>query len=783
MKKLVLLFLAAIALKSSAQITFQSQLISCYNMPVEQLSNLWGYTDSLGNQYALVGTTAGFSIVDINNKTAPTELFNIPYVSTPAWREVKTFGHYAYVTTDAGASPAGLLIVDLQNLPTSWDTTIILENLADIHALHIDEANHKLYLYGAGAPAPTDGALIYDLLPDPMHPTYLGNFNNGDYVHDGEVRNNILYAGHIYDGYASIVDVTNPMLPVVLGNVATPSNFTHNTWLSDDNQTMYTTDETDNSFVASYNISDPTNIIELDRYQLPIATTDGGIVHNVYVYNDYLVMSYYTHGFVVIDAHEPDMLTLIDSYDTSPLTGNSYNGDWGVFPYFNDSTVIVSDMENGLFTFHVNYHRASYLRGLISNAVTGANVINANVQIISTSINDISDLSGNYKMGIAESGTYTVEVTASGYYPKTISVVLTEGVVTIQNILLEPLITIVATGTVVDIQTGFPISNATIQFTDGFVDYTATTNASGQFTITPFYAGTYNGNVGAWGFQSQLLNNELFSTTDSSINIELYPGYFDDFNLNYNWTVSGTAASGNWVLAEPIGTTLDSEQSNSDFDINIDTGDRCYITGNGGGSAGNDDVDNGYTLLLSPIFNISTYQIPVLKFSSWFFNAGGTGTPNDTLRISVTNGTQEVILYQATEGINESEWTHHTFYLNDLISTTSTMRLKVYISDSNPGHIVEGGFDGFSLVDSIVTNLNETENSSINVIPNPATNYIIVPTENIKMVSIVDVQGKICYQNTFNKNPKIDVSKLTEGIYKVIISTNDNKLKVGKFVK
>jgi hypothetical protein len=71
-------------------------------------------------------------------------------------------------------------------------------------------------------------------------------------------------------GNASIYDIHNPADVKLIGQVKTPFEFTHNIWLSDNSQYMFTTDERANSYVASYDITNPGNIIELDRYPASI---------------------------------------------------------------------------------------------------------------------------------------------------------------------------------------------------------------------------------------------------------------------------------------------------------------------------------------------------------------------------------------------------------------------------------------------------------------------------------------------------------------------------------
>ena len=49
------------------------------------------------------------------------------------------------------------------------------------------------------------------------------------------------------------------------GNCQTPNAFTHNAWVSDDGNYVFTTDEKADSYIASYDISDISNIQEVDE--------------------------------------------------------------------------------------------------------------------------------------------------------------------------------------------------------------------------------------------------------------------------------------------------------------------------------------------------------------------------------------------------------------------------------------------------------------------------------------------------------------------------------------
>ncbi|MBK5283796.1 MAG: hypothetical protein JJE25_00200, partial [Bacteroidia bacterium] len=177
--------------------------------PGQPLANIWGYVDTVGNEYALVGAANGLSIVNVTNPNAPFQVIQIPGPVSD-WREIRTWGPYAYVTSEGGG---GLQIVDLRNLPgtnlpaINWNPVISGTTLTTIHALHIDAG--KIYLYGSNVGS---GGILIASLTNPVSPVYLGRYNV-DYVHDGFVRNNKCYAGRIYAGECSVIDVSTPATP------------------------------------------------------------------------------------------------------------------------------------------------------------------------------------------------------------------------------------------------------------------------------------------------------------------------------------------------------------------------------------------------------------------------------------------------------------------------------------------------------------------------------------------------------------------------------------------
>jgi choice-of-anchor B domain-containing protein len=314
------------------------------------LANIGGYVDSLGNEYALVGYYNGLDIVDVTVPSNPVVRYTITGPSSD-WREVKTYRKYAYVTTEGGTT--GLQIVNLTNLPGAPTYRYyrgdgnIPDTILTIHALHVDTATGYLYLYGSNidADASNNGYPLFFDISDPWNPHYAGRFivpSGNPYVHDGYVENDTAYFCHIYTpGFVSIVDVTNKSNPVEMTtHISTPNQFPHNTWLSGDHKTMFTTDEVTNSFLTAYDISDFSNITEISRFQ-----TDPGsnsIVHNTHIVaGDFAVTSWYTEGVVITDESRPQNPIEVGHYDTYPANNSgNFDGDWGVYPFLPSGKVV-----------------------------------------------------------------------------------------------------------------------------------------------------------------------------------------------------------------------------------------------------------------------------------------------------------------------------------------------------------------------------------------------------------------------------------------------------------
>lgn len=409
------------------------------------LNDVWGYVDSVGNEYALVGLESGLSIVDITSPASPVETdFVAGKIST--WRDIKTWDHYAYVVHDLAAGGSdGILIVDMNTVNTSnlgttnyFPTVTVGGNTTTFsraHNIYIDE-NGVLYCFGSNVGV--GGALMFDVAANPTNPPFLGAVNAA-YYHDGVARGDTLWGAAIQSGIFQVVDVSNKSNPVVWASQSTPTNFTHNIWFSDDNQTVFTTDEIKGAFVTAYDVSDLNNITELDRIQTGIFDGSKVIPHNAHVQGDFVVTSYYTSGLQIVDASHPDILVETAYYDTSPLSGDGYNGAWGAYPFLPGGRILVSDRQEGLFILQTDYPRASFFTAFVKDSVTNNPIVNANVEMLGSDIIGTTNIFGNFRDGQRDTGIFSVVVTKIGYHTDTISVTMHAGVVSSETVALLPI--------------------------------------------------------------------------------------------------------------------------------------------------------------------------------------------------------------------------------------------------------------------------------------------------------------------------------------------------------
>lgn len=394
------------------------------------LAGCWHHVDQNGGEWALVGTSAGMSIVDVSNPAQPVERFTVPGL-TNNWRELRTWKGYAYVVSEA--TPSGVTIVNLNLLPDTITWKVwrgsgnFQDSIVSNHAVQVSDG----YLYLFGGDVVAKGAVIVSL-DDPWNPVVVGGVDDF-YVHDGYIRGDTLWTNEGGLAQIGVYDVTDKSSPVLLTRFQHQPGYSHNSELSADGKTLFVTVETFNQPLASFDVSNLEDVRLLDLYKP--SKKPAGEVHNVRVMpGNFLVCPSYRGQLTVVDASRPENMIEIawDSLGTSLV--------WDADPYLPSGIVLATAKSEGLYIYQANYQHAAWLEGVVTDQFSGAPLPGAKVFVLNTPNADTTMANGVYQTGAAESGNYAVRVERNGYETQVhTNIALTSGVVTNRHFALKPL--------------------------------------------------------------------------------------------------------------------------------------------------------------------------------------------------------------------------------------------------------------------------------------------------------------------------------------------------------
>ncbi|NNE25283.1 MAG: choice-of-anchor B family protein, partial [Saprospiraceae bacterium] len=721
-------FLLFIFLTLSTVLSAQLNVELLSNLPYAEDnsdgSDIWGYVDEDGSEYAIFGTFNGVSVINVTDPRNPVEV-NFIEQQGSIWRDMKSWGDYVYVTSDQPGTSDGLLVIDMTTLPDSVTYRNInpdVENLGTIntcHNLYIDEFG---YIYLAGCNLNNGGLLIFDAFTTPGDPIFV-SAGAPTYSHDIYVRDSYAYSSEIDEGSFAIYDVIEKDDILFINDQRTPFNFAHNTWLSDDGNTIFTTDEIGNAPIASYDISDMNDIKFLDEFR-PQATIGQNVIpHNVHVLNDYLIISYYTDGCIIVDASKPDNLVEVGNWDTFLGAGQGFNGAWGAYPFLPSGNILIGDVNSGLFVLEPDYKRAGHLEGTVTDKSTGLAINNASIEIADIDLFDFSRADGVYKTGSAQEGTFTAEISAFGYQPVTRDITLVSGEVVIEDFELEQLPRVNVTGRVTAQNSTAGLEGVEVKYSIQGMEQSVFTDADGNFSIPQIIAGEYDFVVGAWGYKYTFVENLDFNNgqTEQSVELQLEAGIEDNFALDLGWETELLGVQGGWERADPIGQAPAPNILLAPEDDSDDPGLQAYVTGNA--NSFNDGFLFGTATLQSPEFDPSGMEDATLSYKTWFWASDFQGNPGaENMIITITNGLDSVNI--DTIGMENHipfEWNQRAeIVLSDVIDVTSNMRIIAQVVQEGFGTAVEAGFDDFKVFAGSPSSISSLEKSvDFKIYPNP----------------------------------------------------------------
>ena len=342
MKKLALLLLLIVCVsgKGIGQQYFTTNLLfnwSDTTLPGSSVFNntyneVWGIVDG-GKEYAIIGSTMGTHIFDVDNPSAAYMADFIPGRAQGGviiHRDYHDYMGYLYVVADEGAS--SLQIIYLSFLPDSvlvvYDSDSLIKTS---HNIFIDTVTARLYACGVRDGAGNYDKLVIYSLTNPISPAKMATWNIAG-VHDIFVRNDTAYINAGMNGLY-IVDFTIPTAPVQLDLLSTYADqgYNHSGWLNDDGTVYAFADETKDMKIKICDVSDPTNIIVHPNLIGSDVHPDSSMAHNLIFRDSLLYVSYYHDGLQVFDLANPKQPVKVASYDTySPGDHYSYRGAWGV---------------------------------------------------------------------------------------------------------------------------------------------------------------------------------------------------------------------------------------------------------------------------------------------------------------------------------------------------------------------------------------------------------------------------------------------------------------------
>jgi hypothetical protein len=164
------------------------------------------------------------------------------------------------------------------------------------------------------------------------------------------------------------------------------------------------------------------------------------------------------------------------------------------------------------------------ITGTVTSAANAAPIAGATVSYSGGSTT--TNASGQYTLANVPSGAYTVTASATGYVSQSQSVTVGPGATATQNFALTPPNGAI-TGTLTDGGTGSAISGATVSYSGG----SATTNASGQYTLANVAPGTYTVTAAAAAYTSQSRSVTVAAGATVTANFSLWraPLFSDGF--------------------------------------------------------------------------------------------------------------------------------------------------------------------------------------------------------------------------------------------------------------
>ncbi len=360
------------------------------NMGGGRGADSWGWKDpQTGRYYALMARSTGTSFVDVTDPESPVFLGRLPSPSGDRpWRDVKVYSDHAFIVAD-GIIGHGMQVFDLSRLrgitsPRVFDTDALYLGVGSAHNIAINEQSGFAYIVGSSQ---CDGGLHMVDIRAPLSPVFAGCYSGDGHSHDVQC---VTYAGHDPDHQGSeicfasnidsltVVDVSDKTAPVMLGKALYPQTaYSHQGWLDEEHGLFFMGDEFDE---RNFGMNTRTLILDVRDLDNPVFAdahlhSTSALDHHMYVKDGYLYQANYLAGLRILQivVGENVELTEVAYFDTEPTSDSlAFSGAWNVYPFFDNGTILVSDINNGLFVLGASLEDNTIDDSPINGSLSGA---------------------------------------------------------------------------------------------------------------------------------------------------------------------------------------------------------------------------------------------------------------------------------------------------------------------------------------------------------------------------------------------------------------------------
>jgi hypothetical protein len=302
-------------------------------------------------------------------------------------------------------------------------------------------------------------------------------------------------------------------------------------------------------------------------------------------------------------------------------------------------------------------------------------------------------------------------------------------------------------------------------------------NAFAPMAYNPLLPALKNNIPYQYGTQLHKNIEENFENTLTDWTVGNYNGGVGAFTIDL-------ATAGKWIQAVPMPSMANGQPSQTGADHTSGTG-KCLVTGNAtapNAGVGAADVDGGFTTVVTPLFDISSYDEPIVEYYRWYSNNRGSNAGSETWNVRIGTPTSSAWFSVDNTSTSDQSWRRRIFKVKDYLPAATEIRLVFRAEDktTNGGAAVEAAVDDFMIYSkgwpSSVGAVSAPQKAEI--YPNPANEMV-----NIKLagsgyakgsIGIYDVTGKKVTETAIAKGKvsySLGTGNLAAGTYFLIIQS------------